>query len=89
MGWGVIRRAILAWVSERNQYMFAYLGNDYDLVPVEGLKEGIWALMLQEHLPLLEVVWDWDPLHVWTCLVVAMCVGGDFQGLGLRVVLMA
>ena len=52
------------------------------LVPVEGLKAGIWALMLQKHLSLLEVVRDWDPLHVWTCLVVAMCVGADFQGLG-------
>ena len=30
MGCGVIRRAISAWVLERNQSMFAYLGNDYD-----------------------------------------------------------
>lgn len=52
------------------------------LVPMERLKEGIWALMLQECLSFLEVVGDWDPLRVWICLVMVLCVDKDFQGLG-------
>ena len=30
MGWVVNRRGILAWVLERSQYLFAYLGNGND-----------------------------------------------------------
>lgn len=43
--------------------------------------------MSQDCLSFLEVVGDWDLLHVWICLVVAIYVGEDFQGLSWDTIL--
>lgn len=38
--------------------------------------------MSQDCVSLLGAVRAWDPLRAWICLVVAVCGGEDFQGLG-------
>lgn len=43
--------------------------------------------MSQDYISLLGAVRAWDPLHAWICLVVAVCVGEDFQGLGWGMIL--